>query len=163
MVAGRTVPNAKPLHRVNVHPRGRLTVGSNCILRGSLIVGDGCELVIGDNVTFNRQCFVRAWEESRITIGSGSLLSDVTIETSDMHSVVDIESGRRLNPARDIEIGEHCWIGSGVLILGGARIGSNSVVAARAVVKHEFQPNVLIAGVPGRQVKSGITWDRRRL
>ena len=45
-------------------------------------------------------------------------------------------------------IGDGCWIGAGVRILGGVTIGPGTVVAAGAVVTKDLLPNVLAAGVP---------------
>jgi len=49
-----------------------------------------------------------------------------------------------------IRIGRNCWIGAKVTILDGAVIGSNSVIAAGAVVKGEFPEGVIIGGVPAK-------------
>lgn len=49
-----------------------------------------------------------------------------------------------------IKLGNNIWVGSKVTFLDGAIIGDNSVVAAGAVVKGEFPPNVVIGGVPAK-------------
>jgi len=48
------------------------------------------------------------------------------------------------------EIGAHCFIGTGAIVLMGSRIGHHCVIAAGAVVKEfsEFPPYSLIAGNP---------------
>jgi acetyltransferase-like isoleucine patch superfamily enzyme len=123
----------------------------------------GCQITIGDNTVWNRRCFVRASERTTISIGRGCLFSDVTIETSDMHSVLDAATGERLNPAQNVVVGDRCWLGSGVLVLPGAVLGADTVVGARAVVTYSFPPNVVLAGVPAKVVKEGIMWARDRL
>jgi len=43
-------------------------------------------------------------------------------------------------------IGENCWVGSKVTVLGGVTIGNNCVIAA--VVTGSILDNILIGGVP---------------
>jgi acetyltransferase-like isoleucine patch superfamily enzyme len=56
--------------------------------------------------------------------------------------------------ARPIVIEKNVWIATGATILGGVRVGENSVVAAGAVVTKEVPPNSLVAGVPAKLVRS---------
>ena len=52
-----------------------------------------------------------------------------------------------------IEIGDGTWIGTGAIVLAGARIGKGCIVAAGSVVKGQFPDNVLIAGIPAEVKK----------
>lgn len=54
---------------------------------------------------------------------------------------------------KGITVGDDCWIGAKVTFLDGAQVGAHSVVAAGAVVRGEFPPHSLIAGVPARLVR----------
>jgi acetyltransferase-like isoleucine patch superfamily enzyme len=62
--------------------------------------------------------------------------------------------GANSNP---IIISDRVWIGAGSIILGGVRIGSDSVIAAGAVVTKDLPPNHLAGGVPARIIKE-IGW-----
>jgi acetyltransferase-like isoleucine patch superfamily enzyme len=53
-----------------------------------------------------------------------------------------------------ITIGNDVWLGAKVTILDGTVIGDGCIVAAGAVVKGEFPPRSIIAGVPARVVKT---------
>ena len=88
---------------------------------------------------------------------------DVRMDTSDMHSVLDAATGDRLNPPGDIEIGDHVWLGYGVYVMKGTHIGAHCVVGTGSIVTHDLPPQSLAVGVPARVVRSGVTWDRRRL
>jgi len=50
-------------------------------------------------------------------------------------------------------IGSKVWIGTGVIVTKGVKIGDNSIIAAGAVVTHDIPPNVIAAGVPERILK----------
>ena len=60
--------------------------------------------------------------------------------------------------AQGIIVEDDVWIGVGSIITDGVRIGRGSVVAAGAVVTHSVPPHSVVAGVPGRVVKT-ITGD----
>lgn len=55
---------------------------------------------------------------------------------------------------RGIRIGSNVWVGAKVTFLDGAEVGSNSVVAAGAVVKGHFPAGSVIGGVPARLLKT---------
>lgn len=50
-------------------------------------------------------------------------------------------------------IGDNCYIGAGVTILGPIHIGDNVTIAAGAVVTKDVPDNAVIAGVPAKVVK----------
>lgn len=47
-----------------------------------------------------------------------------------------------------ISIGDNVWLGAGVVVLPGVKIGNNSVIAANSVVLSDVPENVLYAGNP---------------
>ena len=69
-------------------------------------------------------------EGSSITINEDCMFSNgIQIRSTDSHSIID-STGKRINYAEDITIGEHCWIGLGCIILKGTTIAPHTVVAA---------------------------------
>jgi serine O-acetyltransferase len=52
-----------------------------------------------------------------------------------------------------ITIGDDCYIGVGVTVLGPVTIGNNVTIAAGAVVTSDVPDNVVVAGVPAKVVK----------
>lgn len=56
-----------------------------------------------------------------------------------------------------IEIGNDCWIGEGVFIVGGVKIGDGAVVLAHAVVTKNVPDYAIVGGVPAKVV--GYRYD----
>ena len=52
-----------------------------------------------------------------------------------------------------IKIGSDCWIGEGVFIAGGVRIGNGAIVLAHAVVTKDIPDYAIVGGVPARILK----------
>jgi acetyltransferase-like isoleucine patch superfamily enzyme len=50
-------------------------------------------------------------------------------------------------------IGNDCWIGEGVFIVGGVTIGDGAVVLAHAVVTKDVEPYSIVGGVPATFIK----------
>lgn len=144
------------------------TLGTNC----HLTIGDDCHLghnfihmaadstlAIGQKTSFNGASEILMHEPSKVTIGSFCLIaSDTMISTSDMHSVLDAETGARINPAKDILIENKVWVGARAVILKGCRIGAGSIIALGAIVTGDVPRQAIMAGNPARVVRTGVTW-----
>ena len=119
-----------------------VSIGDRCLIgRGSAIVGH-YRIDIGDDVYTGMNVYV----------------------TDQNHGYEDIKKPIGVQDPHDdpVVIGSGSRIGSGAVILPGARIGEHCVVAANSVVRGEFQPNSVIAGVPAKVVRThdGIKWIR---
>lgn len=57
------------------------------------------------------------------------------------------------NELRPVEIAHDVWIGAGATVLGGVRLGTGCIVAARAVVTKDVPPYAVVAGIPAKTVK----------
>src|SRR5438874_10966010 len=51
-----------------------------------------------------------------------------------------------------IAIGDEAWLGVGVIVLDGVRIGAGAVVGAGSVVVHDVPDGAVVQGVPARVV-----------
>lgn len=70
-----------------------------------------------------------------------------------IHACVNIGSTK--GTGRGAQIGNNCYIGPGVQIVGPVTIADNVTIGAGAVVTKSFQePNVVIAGNPARIIKT---------
>jgi acetyltransferase-like isoleucine patch superfamily enzyme len=48
---------------------------------------------------------------------------------------------------------DNVWLGAGVIVLKGVRIGRGAVVGAGAVVTRDVPAGSVVAGVPARMIK----------
>ncbi|NEP85839.1 MAG: acyltransferase [Okeania sp. SIO2C2] len=144
--------------------KSSIIIRKNCILGGEFrCLNDSTSISIGENTTMMRvRIFLH--ESGKISIGDDCMFSgDIYMNVSDVHSILDLESGKRINPPENIEIGSHVCICQGCTILKGVTIGSNSVIGAKSLVSNNVPQNTIVAGVPAKIVKENITWDRKRL
>ena len=167
-----------------------IIVGENCILRkvsffiqGSgnrIVIGDHCsayavqfhieqdgnEINIGNGTTLhgrdNHAIHMAADEGSKILIGKDCMLSHgIQIRSTDSHSIVNM-NGDRINPAQNVVIGDHCWIGLQSIILKGTVLGHHCVVGAGAVCSKKYDEcNCVLVGNPAKISKENIDWDRK--
>ena len=103
---------------------------NKCVVYGETEIGEGTEfayggiaVVIHKNAIIGKNCM----------IGQCSTI------------------GRVHGKGREIPIIEdNVYIGAGAKVLGGIRIGNNSIIAPNAVITKDVQPFSVIAGVPGK-------------
>ena len=141
---------------------GVVDVHRTAQIRGSL-QADSSIIKIGAGVVMNRACIIRASEGADVTIGDECLFSDVQVLSSDLHSILDAETGQRLNPVEEVVIGDRVWLGTRVIVLPGSTIGCDSMVGAGAIVTGYIPPNSVAVGNPARVVRTGVRWVRDRV
>lgn len=111
-------------------------------------------LRIGDKVVFGSDNVVNAHLD--IEIGAATLVSDWVYICDFDHEMRDLgrpikDQGLALAPVR---IGPGSWIGTKASVLRGTTIGAGSVLAAHTVARGDFAAGSIVAGVPGRVIKS---------
>ncbi len=145
-------------HRVYIGEGVRISGGGQIWLEdrdGELRIGRGTTLVSGQLAVTE--------PGSRLLIGADCMLAtEVEIRTGDSHAIFDLQTGERLNPAQDVVLEDHVWVGARAIILKGCRLGSGSVVATGAVVTRSCPPHSIVAGNPARVIREGVTWRRER-
>jgi lipopolysaccharide O-acetyltransferase len=116
-------------------------------------------IVIGRNVV------VSAWSHITAThlveIGDGVLIGSKVIITDHNHGQY---SGPHTSPAippnsrplgcdNGVVIGLNVWLGDGVIVMPGVKIGNGSVIGANSVVTRDVPPFTIAAGVPAAALK----------
>ncbi|MFX4292228.1 acyltransferase [Streptomyces bohaiensis] len=126
-----------------------LTVG----MAPGLDLGPGLRLTLGDGVVLGRGSHVVV--EAPVDVADDVFLGPYCYVTSTNHSYDDPARpvGLQWPRAAPVAIGPGSWIGAGAVVLPGARLGRNVVVAAGAVVRGEIPDHTVVAGVPARAVR----------
>ena len=52
------------------------------------------------------------------------------------------------------KIGNDCWFGSDVTLIGGVEVHDGAVVLAHAVVTKDVPPYAIVGGVPAKVIKT---------
>lgn len=140
-------------------------MGDSCDIVGSLNIFATAEASI---VTIGQRCSfsdvdIRMQSEPNLSISIGKqclFSSNITIRSSDSHTVFDLETKKAINIPTAITLGDHIWVGFGVDIMKNSVIANNCVVAARALVSGRFtQEHCVLAGIPAKVIKTGINWN----
>lgn len=118
--------------------------------------GTGPVLRLGDGVVIGRGSHVVAL--APIVLGEKVYCGPYVYLTSINHSYDDIARpiGEQWPRTAPVEIGAGSWLGAGCVILPGARLGRNVVVAAGAVVRGDVPDFAVVAGAPAKIVRR---WD----
>lgn len=140
-------------------------VSGKIIFRGKAFLGHGTKLSVGKDglIDFGKNFSITAEScllcSTMIKFGDDVLMSwDIQVMDTDLHSITD-DKGCVINPAKEIKIGNHVWIGSRSLILKGANIPDDSIIGAQSVVSKSLaDKNTLYVGSPVRAVKRNINW-----
>ena len=114
----------------------------------------GCNIELGDNVFINFDCVIL--DCAKVKIGNNCLIAPQVGIYAATHTVSLEERQAGLELAREIEIGDNCWLGGGCIICPGIKLGNNVVVAAGSVVTKSFGSNVVIGGNPARVIRENI-------
>jgi acetyltransferase-like isoleucine patch superfamily enzyme len=105
-------------------------------------------VAIGKNSRINRDCTLDV--RGGLTIGENVSISPEVMIVAGSHDVNDptfptVETD-------PVSIGDHVFIGSRAMILGGVTLGRGAVVAAGSVVTKNVPPMTIVAGVPAKPV-----------
>ena len=132
---------------------GSITIGPRTHIDRGVIIR-----AMGGRIHIHADCSINAYS---FLSGAGGLDichsvmigSHVSIYASN-HLFADISApmNKQGLECKGIEIEEDVWVGTGVRILDGVRIGSGSVLAAGAVITKSTRPYSINAGVPARQI-----------
>jgi len=135
-----------------VNSEGSVSLDKRCIIdRGCFIQSRG-KLIIGTHFFLNS--FGRIVCHDSITIGDNvTVASGVSILDHDHNYQLD-QNTMRLHgyKSKPVVIGSNVWVGEKVTILKGVSIGSNSIIAAGAVVTQAIPERSIAAGVPAKVI-----------
>jgi acetyltransferase-like isoleucine patch superfamily enzyme len=116
---------------------------------------------LGDRCVIGRGSHIVA--HNSIEIGDDVFTGPYVYITDQNHSYADLDMpvGRQWPVNSSVRIGAGTWLGTGAVILPGATIGRNVVVAAGAVVRGAVPDYAVVGGVPAKVIREyvpGVGW-----
>lgn len=108
-------------------------IGRNCSLETNAEIGNYCLLA-------NRVAFVGRYDHDFREIGR-------PIRFATWIGQNDVPAARR---RERVIVGNDVWLGYGVIVLTGVKIGSGAIVAAGSLVTKDVPPYAIVAGVPAK-------------
>ena len=116
-----------------------------------LRIGDRCVIGRGSHIVAHHSLII----EDDVFTGPYVYITDQNHGYADP----DVPIGRQLPLNAAVRIGSGSWIGAGAVVLPGACIGRNVVIAAGSVVRGTVPDRCVVAGVPARVVRSYVPGD----
>lgn len=135
-IIGSNVKFRQGVKFINLSSEGftNLRIGNNCYIGYECMFDLTGQITLGNDVTLAPRC---------------------TIMT---HHDVGDRPLSKVYPAKKFhtQLKEGCWLGVGVIVLGGVQVGENSVVAAGSVVNKDVASDTAVGGVPAHFIKNGL-------
>jgi acetyltransferase-like isoleucine patch superfamily enzyme/glycosyltransferase involved in cell wall biosynthesis len=134
---------------------GSIVLGERARVYGHVLLetGPGGSIAVGAGTRIHRGCHLIAYE-APIQIGEDVGISQNCAVYSYRHGVAPGTpiAGQPLQSRGPVRIGDHAWLGVGVIVLDGVHIGAGAVVGAGSVVTRDIPDGAIAAGVPARVV-----------
>lgn len=138
---------------VHLQPADVGKLGAGCYYLDALVLLNGDQVELGDEVGFNIGCYVNGYGGlhigSRTRFGPYCMIHTANHAMDDPHRSI-WEQGWVKQPVR---IGAECWVGMNAAILPGVTIGDRVVIGAGSVVTRDVPDNVVAAGNPCRVIR----------
>lgn len=146
---------------MNCFGKTGVTLGNNVRIReyASVIVTShltypGVGLEVGDGTYIGPHCILGASGGirlgSNVTFGAYVQLLAEDHEFSDAEVPVNVQGVTRSG----IDVADGCWLGNGVIVLDGVRIGANAVIGAGSVVTTDIPDRAVAVGNPARIIRT---------
>lgn len=136
---------------------GKVELGKRVhVHRGTIIeVAQGGQVVVGDNTFIFANCNLNGCL-GNVRIGKGVMIAAHCGFTPYQHELGDSSrpmNAQGLTSKGDIIVEDDVWLGMGVKVMDGVRIGQGAVVGANAVVTNDIPPHSIAVGVPARVIR----------
>lgn len=128
----------------------RVIIHRHTILETAL----GGSLTLEEGASVHPRCQLNAYHSS-IRIGKGTMIAPNCAFYPYDHGVAPGQTIREqpLVGKGDISVGREAWLGVGVIVLGGVRIGDDAVIGAGSVVTKDIPDGAIAMGRPARVIK----------
>jgi virginiamycin A acetyltransferase len=129
------------------------TWGRECVVSSFTKIKINGPFRMGRRVHIATGCFIEV-SDGGLTIGDDVLIGpNCSILTSRyVYDRTDVPLHLQGNVSSGVVIGRNVWIGANAVVLDGAQLGDNSIVAAGAIVSGRIPPNSIVQGDPARVI-----------
>jgi len=115
-------------------------------------------LQIGDGVSMEYDCHIGCVNEvrigARVLMASRVYISDHTHGGTDLEDLMLAPNARPVISKGPVIFEDEVWLGEGVAVMPGVRIGRSSIIGANAVVTRDIPPFSVAVGAPARVIKT---------
>ena len=138
--------------RLDIFPYKRFEVGAYSIIEDFTLVANACgDIILGEKVLIGCGSKITG----PITFGNDILLAQNVVMSGLNHDYEDphrpiVDQGFNV---KEIIVEDGVWMGAGVIVTPGVRIGKNAVVGAGSVVTRDIPAYSVVVGNPARIVK----------
>lgn len=111
--------------------------------------GSGSEIRLGHRSGLGKDAVIMG----QAHIGDDVMMGPRVMILSTNHNFSDVDrpmNRQGLTPSAPVVIEDDVWIGAGVILLPGRRVGSGAIVAAGCVVSQDVPPRSIVGGNPMR-------------
>lgn len=134
-----------PGARIEAIGDGTIEIGNNVVIEQNVhIISAGGRLYIGDNVTIAPNCFITNVNHE---------YRDFTKSVMDQKLIV-----------KETTIGEGCFVGYGVAIQAGTKLGQHCIIGSNSVVNGNYEDGLVVVGIPAKTIKkynmNNKTWEK---
>ncbi|WP_298258710.1 hypothetical protein [Bradyrhizobium sp.] len=169
-VSGCLSLGSKVTIRDDVQLKGDISIGSNSLIEryvemsGNIALGDSCvvgsftilstapaaRLEVGVDTYINSYTVIGAM--AAVSIGNHCIFAAFVSITDATHGIEDLSIATKHSPiaAKPVTIGDNVWLGSGVIVMMGSRIGNDAVVGARSLVREDLPDRSISFGTPAK-------------
>lgn len=119
--------------------KDRLFIGNRCSTMNTIFNVNSGIIQVGDDTIFGQNCM--------LLTGTHNFIDGKRISLSENLDIQEVPS-----KGRDIVIGNGCFIGSGVIIIGPVIIGDNVRIGAGSVVTKDIDSASFVAGIPAKLI-----------
>lgn len=138
----------------NIYLGNNVHIGMHSWLAAVPLTGEkDCELVFQDGATIGD--FNHIYATGSIVFEKDALTANFVYISDNLHCFEDVESpiiNQSIKQLGHVTIGEGCWIGEHVSIIGSS-IGKHSVIGANSVVTHDIPDFCVAVGNPAKVIK----------
>jgi acetyltransferase-like isoleucine patch superfamily enzyme len=124
----------------------KVKIGKHTTWRNNfnLMISNNGSVTIGYNCFFNNGCSINA--NNLVKIGNGTIIGENVKIYDHNHKFNIIKKPIKEQGYSNgsVHIGNHCWIGSNVVILKNSMIGNNCVIGAGCVVDFSVPDNTIV-------------------